>query len=396
LALPANAAHAIDGSAVLLRAAPRAASWAAGWIASEFAPQLLNEVALNVAPTRPGRRFTANRSAQDDSLVLDNALRNCFGSDYASGVYHPVPAPSTGRFGSMLQTAGRRKRYTASTADISYGPHGRDNLLDIWRNPDLSANRRAPVLVVVPGGCWTISNKLGQGYPLMCRMVERGWVCVAINYRGSPKHPWPAHIVDVKRALAWVREHIADYGGDPDFIAIAGGSAGGHLSSLAALTANDSHWQPGFENADTSVNAAVSSYGIYDMARTHELHHLLRPYLEHFVFQARHRDNPALFETASPVHHAHAGAPPFFVLSGAGDPMVPRGQATTFCSAMRRAGADTLAQAELPDAHHGFDMVATVRCQVVVQAVADFLGIIYGRHVKQSRHAARTRHASAG
>lgn len=71
---------------------------------------------------------------------------------------------------------------------------------------------------------------------MMSHLAELGWVCVAINYRHSPRNTWPAHIVDVKRALAWVKAHIAEYGGDPEFIAITGGSAGGHLSSLAALT----------------------------------------------------------------------------------------------------------------------------------------------------------------
>ena len=68
----------------------------------------------------------------------------------------------------------------------------------------------------------------------------------------------------MKRALAWVKEHIAEYGGDPDFVAITGGSAGGHLSSLAALTPNVAAFQPGFEDADTTVQAAVPFYGVYD------------------------------------------------------------------------------------------------------------------------------------
>ena len=107
-----------------------------------------------------------------------------------------------------------------------------------------------------------------QGYPLMSQLAERGWVCVSIDYRVSPAHTWPDHIVDVKRALAWVKEHIAEYGGDPDFVAITGGSAGGHLCALAALTPNDPQYQPGFEDADTSVVAAVPIYGRYDWFTT--------------------------------------------------------------------------------------------------------------------------------
>ncbi|EUA50325.1 alpha/beta hydrolase fold family protein [Mycobacterium xenopi 3993] len=84
-----------------------------------------------------------------------------------------------------------------------------------------------------------MGGKRHQAYPLMSHLVELGWVCVAINYRLSPRSTWPDHIVDVKRALAWTKTHIAEYGGDPDWIAITGGSAGGHLSALAALTANN-------------------------------------------------------------------------------------------------------------------------------------------------------------
>ena len=70
----------------------------------------------------------------------------------------------------------------------------------------------------------------------------------------------------MKRAIAWIREHVAEYGGDPDFIVVTGGSAGGHLRALAALTANEPEYQPGFEDADTTVQAAVPYYGVYDFA----------------------------------------------------------------------------------------------------------------------------------
>ena len=91
----------------------------------------------------------------------------------------------------------------------------------------------APVLVYIHGGAWLIGDKREQGIPMMHELVQRGWVCVSINYRLSPRATWPAHIVDCKRAVGWVRQHIAEYGGDPGFIAVSGGSAGGHLSVAA-------------------------------------------------------------------------------------------------------------------------------------------------------------------
>ena len=87
----------------------------------------------------------------------------------------------------------------------------------------------------------------------MAHLAERGWVCVTANYRLSPRATWPDQIVDVKRALAWTKANIANHGGDPGFVVITGGSAGGHLCALAALTVNVSEFQPGFEGADTSV-----------------------------------------------------------------------------------------------------------------------------------------------
>ena len=190
----------------------------------------------------------------------------------------------------------------AHDTDISYGDYGARNHLDIWRRPDLDRGGRAPVLLQVPGGAWMVGSKRQQAYPLMSHLAELGWVCVAINYRLSPRSTWPDHIVDVKQALAWTKEHIAEYGGDPDWIAITGGSAGGHLSSLAALTANDPQFQPGFEDADTSVRAAVPFYGLYDFTRTDSaIHPLMAPTLAKYVFKLKRADTVEAFRTASPI-----------------------------------------------------------------------------------------------
>ena len=71
---------------------------------------------------------------------------------------------------------------------------------------------------------------------------------------------WPDHISDVKRAIGWVKRNIEQYGGDAGHIVIAGGSAGGHLASLAALTPNFPAFQPGFEDSDTTVQVSLELY----------------------------------------------------------------------------------------------------------------------------------------
>jgi acetyl esterase/lipase len=266
----------------------------------------------------------------------------------------------------------------AHDSDISYGEHGKKNLLDIWRRPDLDRAGRAPVLLQVPGGAWTSGNKRGQAHPLMSRLAELGWICVSINYRLSPRATWPDHIVDVKRSIAWVRAHIGEYGGDPDFIAITGGSAGGHLSSLAALTPNDPRFQPGFEDADTRVQAAVPFYGVYDFTRTdHALHATMVPFMEKLVVKQKRADFPESFRASSSISYVNADAPPFFVLHGRNDAFIPVEQARSFVARLREVSAQPVVYAELPAAQHAFDTFGSARAAHAAVAVEQFLAEIY-------------------
>lgn len=386
-------ARTFQTGSLLVRGTPALAGWWLGWLSAEFAPHVLTGHALSAIPS-PLAPAASKMAAQRAGAVLKAAMTDTFGDSYKDLVHHPLERYTARRpHVSGVLSAMRGRRETA-TKNISYGPGGRSHLLDVWRRPDLPEGHRAPVLIQVPGGAWTVNDKRGQAYPLMSRMVELGWICVSINYSRSPKKAWPSHIVDVKRAIAWVRANIADYGGDPDFIAITGGSAGGHLSSLAALTAGDQSLQPGFEDADTSVQAAAPYYGVYDLTDHSGMHHLTQPLLEKLVMRARMADNPELYEAASPLFRVHRDAPPFFILHGRNDDIVPLSQARSFNTALRDAGAGTVAYAELPNAHHGFDTIATLRCQLTAEAVAAFLGIAYGRHLASARRGKRGRSAS--
>lgn len=269
--------------------------------------------------------------------------------------------------------------YTAD-ADIPYGEYGTRNTLDVWRHPDLPRDGRAPVLVQVPGGAWMVGSKRGQAHPLMVHLVERGWVCVSINYRLSPRSTWPDHIIDVKRALAWTKAHISDYGGDPDWVAITGGSAGGHLCALAALTAGDPRFQPGFVDADTTVRAAVPFYGIYDFTGEVDLHPLLTPSLSAYVFKQSRRQFPDTYRTASPMTYVGPDAPPFFVLHGSNDSLVPVGQARAFTARLREVSTSPVVYAELPQAQHAFDIFGSPRATHTAVAVEQFLAEVYAPH----------------
>jgi acetyl esterase/lipase len=232
-------------------------------------------------------------------------------------------------------------------------------------------------MVYIHGGAWVMGDKREQGKPMMYELVARGWVCVAINYRLSPKAVWPAHIVDSKRAVAWVRTHIADYGGDPSFIALSGGSAGGHLSALLALTPGDPAFQPGFEGSDTSVHACVPFYGVMDLTGSDEGvdddGSELRRLLERHVMQTGVAEHPEIFRAASPTYRVSPDAPPFFVLHGRNDTLVPVTMARAFVAALRAVSRAPVAYAELPLAQHAFDVLASLRCQATTNGVAAFL-----------------------
>jgi acetyl esterase/lipase len=211
----------------------------------------------------------------------------------------------------------------------------------------------------------------------MYELVARGWVCVAINYRLSPKATWPEHIVDCKRAVAWVKEHIAEYGGDPSFVAVSGGSAGGHLCALLALTDGDASFQPGFEEADASVDACVPFYGVMDMTVSPEgagrYGNGLLELLEKRVMKTTQAEHPEVFRNASPTLRVRVDAPPFFVLQGQNDTLVPVDVARTFVAALRATSSAPVAYAELPLAQHAFDVLASLRCQATTGGVAAFL-----------------------
>ena len=373
--------RALRTGSLVLRGSPAAAAWLVGWLATEFSPRVVTGHALSALPS-PLERAACALAVQRADTVLEAALAEAFGADYRATVRHPLDSAESRQpsLAGLTQAMRRRRQYSATTTNIAYGPVGRRHLLDVWRRPDLPAGHRAPVLIQVPGGGWSVNDKRGQAYPLMTRMVELGWICVSINYSRSPRNAWPEHIIDVKRAIAWVRSNIAEFGGDPEFIAITGGSAGGHLSSLAALTPGDAAFQPGFEDADTKVQAAAPYYGVYDLTDHGAMHKLMPSLLENVVMQRSFAEHRHVFEAASPTRRVHRDAPPFFILHGANDAVVPRSQARNFHNALRIAGARTVAFAEIPRAHHAFDTIATLRCQLAADAVASFLGIVYGRH----------------
>jgi len=355
----------------------------AGFVGAGALGQTEGVVALGIMLLNWLGLWRLQQQAYAANGIFTQALRSVLGEDFRSNIpaeRQPLLRDTIVR-GEWMRPFAMPREGVERLDDIAYGDAGERNLLDIYR-PLEPREGGYPVLLQVHGGAWFMGHKQQQALPLMYHLAQRGWLCVSINYRLSPADKFPAHIIDVKKAIHWIKENIADYGGNPDFVAITGGSAGGHLTALAALSCNDPAYQPGFENADTSLQAAVPFYGVYDFL-DHcggDLNKPLRDMLQDKpIMRALPEEEPELWKQASPVVRVHEGAPPFLVVHGGSDSMVAWAGARNFVEALRDTSKEPVAYAELPCAQHAFDCLHSVRTDYTVNHVTDFLEWAHAR-----------------
>ncbi len=389
----ALAALAVNAIRPMSRGWSSIPGFALGWPTSELAPHLLGAAALDTAAELTVRRGKASRlgllaagsaagllaytiaGARRTGTELDAALRQNIGDGYLDELEVPGPLDLRLPRGSVARPFSLRERDVEVLSNVAYTEGGRKAHLDIYRpkGRDLSG---APVLIQVHGGGWTIGNKEQQGLILMNRMAQQGWVCISVNYRLAPKHMFPTQIIDVKRAIAWVHENIEEYGGDPSYVVITGGSAGGHLAALAALTPGLADYQPGFEDADTSISACVPFYGVYDLAGITEERSAIDMrdrFLAARVFGKDPKTHLDEFVRASPLAHVTEHTPDFFVIHGRNDTVVSVKQARSFVAALQEKSDASVTYAELPGAQHAFEVFSSIRSQHTIAAVSRWL-----------------------
>jgi acetyl esterase/lipase len=272
----------------------------------------------------------------------------------------------------------KRRRGVSVRRNITFARVGGRRLrLDVTlpSAPVPGGGTKRPALVQIHGGAWIIGDKREQGIPLLNHMAAQGWVGFNANYRLSPWATIPDQRDDLDAALAWIREHAADYGVDPDFICVTGGSAGGHLTALLALT------------AEPPVAGAVPFYGIYDLTPDGEFGRDRRVYemfLQSWVMKAFVDEEPEEYQAVSPIHHVHAAAPPFFVIHGDRDTLAPVEDARAFVAKLRAVSKQPVAYAEMHGAQHAFEIFPSARTARVIEGVERFLSTLWER-----RHAPR-------
>ncbi len=386
----------------------------ASWVVTELAPQLLVLEVVGVAAfvieggARSWPGWVALAISAVIALLLAGSVREARRvaqrfDDVLTEAIGPADArPVAWRDYAFPFKLWNRK--IRRDRDIPYAPPGtRRYRLDVWRTEAGGTNR--PCFLYVPGGAWLVgvSNKNHQAKPLLMEMASRGWVCFVPNYPLAPRSKFPAHIIAVKQAITWVKEHAHEYGADPNFILISGNSAGGHLSSLAALTPNDPEYQPGFEEKDTTVQAAAPFYGVYDWtgAQLGELRHASRVhkkgmlrFLQFTISGRRLKNDREFFEHASPWFRVNADAPPFLVIHGAHDTLALVEEARGFVERLRSVSRQPVIYIELPGTQHAFDHFLSIRALYAVRAISRFGEFCVGR-AKPSDPALRSPTSSA-
>lgn len=231
--------------------------------------------------------------------------------------------------------------------NLSYGDAGRRNTLDVYHHPARPAG--APILVHLHGGGFRMGRKSLYSRALLVELARHGWVCISASYRLRPRAVFPDYLVDAKQVIAWARRHGEEYGADPSVVFIAGSSAGAHIAATAALTPNDSSFQPGFEDADTTVAGALCLFGYYGPV-----------------------DRGRQPLPSSPLDYIRPDAPPVFVGHGEYDTLVPASQARALADRLREVSTSPVVYAELPAGPHNFDLFHSIRFEILIDGIQAF------------------------
>jgi acetyl esterase/lipase len=253
--------------------------------------------------------------------------------------------------------------------DVEFAnPDGHPLRLDVYqprdsmqREPHADAAYRppSPAVIVIHGGSW--SGGVKSDFATYDRwLAAEGRVVFDVEYRlASGAQHFPAQVMDIKCAIAWVKSHAARYHVNPERLALIGRSAGGQLALLAAYTANDPTLRPGSCDAqETSVRAVISFYGPTDLAWDYT--HPGRPdvidtprVLENYLGGSP-ATAPQAYASASPIEHVSAQSPPTLFLHGGHDQLVRVENVERIMPKLAAAGV-SVTYVYLPWGNHGFD-----------------------------------------
>jgi len=246
--------------------------------------------------------------------------------------------------------------------DIRYGDGpGKSNLLDLYV-PD-APDKPRPVVVWIHGGGWSAGDK--AGFPAMS-MVPHGYIAASINYRLSNQAVYPAQIQDCKGAIRFLRAHAKEYHIDPTRIGVWGASAGGHLVALLGTSVDSPELEGkvgGNLDQSSRVQAVCDWFGPTDLTQFADeavaagiIKTTPGPSLIMSLFGGSLKDKRDLVQSANPIWFVNKknakSIPPFLIMHGDKDKMVPVAQSKLLDDALVAAGASAELQI-IPGAGHG-------------------------------------------
>jgi acetyl esterase/lipase len=254
-------------------------------------------------------------------------------------------------------------------------PGGERKLLcDLWQ-PAEGAPVSGLAFIYFHGSAWYLLDKDFGTRTFFRRLTSQGHLVMDVAYRLFPEAGVFDMVQDVKRAIAWLKDHAGEYGVDPGRIVIGGGSAGGHIALLAAFAPDHPRMTPPeLASHDLSVCAVVSLYGPTDLAACYEhtgqsrlggempdIAQLTPAELRQnagrldWLMGGRLQDIPDEYAMASPNHHVHPGCPPVLLIQGDQDWVTPVKATRELYQKLCEAGVAAI-NLVFPHTNHGFDL----------------------------------------
>jgi len=220
--------------------------------------------------------------------------------------------------------------------------------------PKQTENVAIPIVVYLHGGGWTWGDKSrGPGMVDIPELLARGYVVAAVNYRLAPKYKFPAQIEDVKCAMRFLRAHALSLNIDPNRVGVWGSSAGGHLVALLGLTDASAGFDVGeYLDQSSRVQAVVDMFGPTDLITLLSGARRVFVRVVQRVFGTTSKDDPKLVR-ASPLSYVSKDAPPFLILQGDEDYLVPVSQSQELYDRLKAVGANAHLVI-IKNAGHGF------------------------------------------
>ena len=170
------------------------------------------------------------------------------------------------RLGKLHPQARRIAKGIHVTRNVAYGDAGKSQLLDVYR--PRTEDKQLPIVVYVHGGGFRILSK-NTHWMMGNAFASRGYVVFNINYHLAPKHPYPAALLDVAKAMRWIRDNAESFGGDPRNLSFAGESAGANLVTaytIASCFERPEPWAQQIFEENIQARAVMPACGLLQVS----------------------------------------------------------------------------------------------------------------------------------